>query len=178
MRQIVGTFAGRAALDAAGRLFADAGYTDRELTLLSPPGEHERVPALTHRGESMLRAAVRWGIIGALIVEVPSVIALLLLPVDINVRVLMAATVWKIGAAFGAWLGAVFAGEKGLDEEVAEAYQQHLGEGRWVLGAKVRRRDRPFARGAMLESDALDVRDVIGTFEVKPLGAPKRVPVG
>ena len=176
MRQVVGTFAGRAALDAAGRLFAGAGYTDRELMLLSPPGGHEPVPVLAHRGESMLRAAVRWGILGALIVEVPSVITLLLLPVDINVKVLMAATVWKIGAAFGAWLGAAFAGEKGLDQEVAEAYQQHLAEGRWVLGADVQRRDRPFARGVMLESDAVDVRDVIGTFEIKGLRTPKRAP--
>ena len=176
MRQVVGTFAGRAALDAAERLFAGAGYTDQELTLLSPPEHDEPVPALTHRGESMLRAAVRWGIIGALIVEVPSVIALLLLPVDINVKVLMAATVWKLGAAFGAWLGAAFATEKGLDEEVADAYEQQLGAGRWVLGADVRRRDRPFARGVMLESDAVDVRDVTGTFEVKRPRTPKRAP--
>ncbi len=173
MYQIVGTFAGRSALDAARRLFDGTGYTAETLTLLAPPEPGMRTAPLTQRGELMLRAAVRWGIVGALIVEVPSVIVLLLLPVDINVKVLMAVTVWKVGAAFGAWLGAASAGERGLDQEVAEDYEARLERGGWVLGADVRRGDRPFARGVMLESDAFDVRDVIGTFEAKPTRAPK-----
>ena len=81
MHQIVGTFENRSALEAAGHLFGAAGYTAETLTLLVPPETGRRVVPLTQRGELMLRAAVRWGIIGALIVEVPSVIAMLLLPV-------------------------------------------------------------------------------------------------
>ena len=173
MHQVVGTFAGRSALDAANRLFGAAGYTGEALTLLAPPRTGSLAAPLAQRGELMLRAAVRWGIIGALIVEVPSVIVLLLLPVDINVKVLMAATVWKVGAGFGAWLGAASAGERGLDQEVAEDYEARLERGGWVLGADVRRGDRPFARGVMLESDAFDVRDVIGTFESKPAPVPE-----
>ena len=173
MHQIVGTFAGRAALDAAGHLFGATGYTAQTLTLLAPPETATRAAPLTQRGELTLRAAVRWGIIGALVIEVPSVIAVLLLPVDINVKVLMAAIMWKFGAGFGAWFGAVSAGERGLDQEVAEDYEARLERGGWVLAVNVRRGDRPFARGVMLESDAFDVRDVIGTFETKPAPGPQ-----
>ncbi len=174
MHLVVGTFAGRSAADAAGHLFDAAGIAPEELTLLVPPATGRAAVPLAQRGELMLRAAVRWGIIGALAVEVPSVIVLLLLPVDINVKVLMAATMWKVGAGFGAWLGAASAGERGLDQEVAEDYEARLERGGWVLGIDVRRGDRPFARGVMLESDAFDVRDVIGTFEAKPVPGPKR----
>ena len=175
MHQVVGTFGQRTAMEAAGGLFEAAGYTDDDLTLIAPPDAGRPPAVLTHRGELMLRAALRWGIIGALLVEVPSVIALLLLPVDINVKVLMAATVWKLGAGFGAWIGAAAFGDRGLDTEVAEDYEARLEQGWWVLGADVRRRDRPFARGVMLESDAIDVRDVFGTFEIKLPPEPKPV---
>ena len=168
MHLVVGTFAGRSALDAAARLLDGADYRAESLTLLAPPRPGTLAAPLAQRGELMLRAAVRWGIIGALIIEVPSVITLLLLPVDVNVKVLMAATMWKLGAAFGAWFGAAAAAERGLDQEVAEDYEARLERGGWVLGVGVRRGDRPFARGVMLESDAFDVRDVIGTFEAKP----------
>ena len=173
MHLVVGTFAERSALEAAGQLFDAAGIAAEELILLPPPATGRAAAPLAQRGELMLRAAVRWGIIGALAVEVPSVIALLLLPVDINVKVLMAATVWKLGAGFGAWFGAASVAERGLDQEVAEDYEARLERGGWVLGIDVRRGDRPFARGVMLESDAFDVRDVIGTFEAKPAPRPK-----
>ena len=174
MHLVVGTFAGRSALDAASRLFDAAGIAAEELTLVSPPATGRAPAPLAHRGELMLRAAVRWGIIGALVVEVPSVIALLILPVDINVKVLMAAIMWKFGAGFGAWFGAASVAERGLDQEVAEDYEARLERGGWVLGIDLRRGDRPFARGVMLESEAFDVRDVIGTFEAKPAPRPKQ----
>ena len=173
MHLVVGTFAGRSALDAASRLFDAAGIAAKELTLLSPPATGRATAPLAHRGELMLRAAVRWGIIGALVIEVPSVIALLILPVDLNVNVLMAAIMWKFGAGFGAWFGAASVAERGLDQEVAEDYEARLERGGWVLGVDVSRGDRPFARGVMLESEAFDVRDVIGTFEAKPAPRPK-----
>ncbi len=175
MHLVVGTFAGRSALEAAGQLFDAAGIAAEELTLLPPPAAGRAPAPLAHRGELMLRAAVRWGIIGALVVEVPSVIALLILPVDVNVKVLMAAIMWKFGAGFGAWFGAASVAERGLDQEVAEDYEARLERGGWVLGVDVSRSDRPFARGVMLESDAFDVRDVIGTFETKPEASLKPV---
>ena len=80
----------------------------------------------------------------------------------------MLASVWKFGAAFGAWLGIMYGGERGLDQDTAEDYEAHLAAGRWVVAADVRRRDRQSARGALVESGALEARDVRGTFEPKP----------
>ena len=172
MSSVVGIFEDERGIIAARELLVASGYPDSGLALLKPVSAHDyRRTILRHRGEVMLRAAVRWGVIGALAVEIPSLIIVLMLPVDINVKVFMAATMWKFGAAFGSWIGAIAAGERGLDEELADEYELRLEHGFYVLGADVRRRDRPFARGAMLESGALEARDVVGTFEVK---APKR----
>jgi hypothetical protein len=85
----------------------------------------------------------------------------------VNVKVFMGSTVWKLGAAFGAWIGAMSAGERGLDSERAEDYEEELINGRRLLSVNVASRDRRFARGAILESGALEVRDLVGTFEVK-----------
>ena len=143
-------------------------YADYDATVLRRPHDPFDPPVrFKQRGEVMLRAAVKWGIIGALLVEVPSLAVLLLLPVDVNVKVLMGATVWKFGAAFGGWIGAMSAGERGLDAERAEDYEEELMSGRRILAVNVARRDRRFARGAILESGALEVRDVVGTFETK-----------
>jgi hypothetical protein len=172
MSSVVGIFEDERGVSAARELLIGSGYPDSGLALLRPPGDRDyRRTILRHRGEVMLRAAVRWGIIGALMVEIPSLIIVLMLPVDINVKVFMGATMWKFGAGFGSWIGAIAAGERGLDEEIADEYESRLEHGFYVLGADVRRRDRPFARGAMLESGAIEARDVVGTFEVK---VPKR----
>lgn len=176
MSHMVGTYTRASAADAARDLLMDAGYMADRVVLLSPNQAGENIPPLhlRQRGESMVRGAVRWGIIGALVTEVPLVIALLFLPVDVNVKVLLASTVWKFGGAFGAWLGVMAASEHGLESEVASRYELLLNNGAWVLSADVRRKHRSFARGAMLESDALDVLDVHGTFEVKPLPVAAR----
>ena len=128
-------------------------------------------------GESMLRAAVKWGILGSLIVEVPSLIALLIFPMDLNVKVLLAATVWKFGAAFGSWIGAMSAGEDGLDDEHAAEYEALLAAGYALIAVDVRARHRPGIRGALLESGALSLRDVRGTFVLKQPPRPARAAV-
>ena len=53
------------------------------------------------------------------------------------------------------------------DAERAEDYEVELMNGRRILSVNVTSRDRRFARGAILESGAVEVRDVVGTFEVK-----------
>ena len=175
MTRIVGIFEDEQATGAAHELLAGAGYRPE---LLAPSDDEIMRPTvLRHRSELVLRSAVRWGIRGALIVEVPAVIAMLLLSVDANVVVFVGVTVWKFGAALGAWLGVVAASESGLDEELAAEYQTHLAEGRYVLSADVRRRDRRFARGALVESGAVEVRDVVGTFDVKRPKVTKSSPV-
>ncbi len=174
MSKVVGVFEDERTAQLARCLLTDKGCEDAHLSLLAPAeGLLPQPKRLRQRGESMVRGAVRWGIIGALIIEVPSLIILMLLPVDANTKVFMGATVWKFGAAFGAWFGAMGAEERGLATEVAEEYEEHLLAGRWVLSANLKRRDRPAARGAILESDALEVRDVVGTFEIKPSPADR-----
>ena len=177
MSQVVGVYSRESSADAARDLLTQAGYHDGRVVFLRPgPADGSTPPThLRLRGESMLRGAVRWGIIGALITEVPMIVLLFFLPVDVNVKVLLASTVWKFGGAFGAWIGAIAASERGLEPDEAARYQVLLEHGNWVLSAGVRRRHRASTRGAMLESDALYVLDVRGTFEAKP---PARVRAG
>ena len=86
---------------------------------------------------------------------------------DLNVKVLLAATVWKFGAAFGSWIGAMSAGEDGLDDEHAAEYEALLSAGYALIAVDVRTRHRPGIRGALLESGAMSLRDVRGTFVLK-----------
>ena len=165
MSTLVGVFERERGVRSAREILADANY---DATVLRRPHDPYDPPVrFKHRGELMMRAAVKWGIIGALIVEVPSVVLFWVLPVDMNVKVLMAAMVWKLGAGFGAWIGAMSAGERGLDAERAEDYEEYLINGRRILAVTVASRDRRFARGAIIESGAVEVREVVGTFEVK-----------
>ena len=171
MTLVVGFFEGSSTVAAACGLLDDAGLTEH-VTVLSVPADDVRLSRLLHRGEAMLRAGVKWGLLGSVIVEGPSVLALLVLPIDRNVKVLLAATVWKFGAAFGAWIGAMSAGEHGLDEELAAEYEQHLSLGRSLPIVDVPSRRRPMIRGLLLESGALSIRDVRGTFANKSLPTP------
>ena len=163
MSSIVAIFEGERGATAARDILEQAGYTP--VVLKSSHDPYDPPVEFRHRGELMLRAAVKWGIIGALVIEIPALILLLILPVDLNVKVLMGSMVWKFGAGFGAWLGAGSAAERGLDTERAEDYERELVSGRHVLTVNVSSRDRPSARGALIESGAIEVRDLIGTFE-------------
>jgi hypothetical protein len=176
MTMIVGTFEDDRSTLAAHALFADAGY--RALLIMPSYDEQSQPTFFNQRGETVLRAALRWCIRGALIVEAPSIVVVIFLPVDLSVKLFLGATMWKFGAAFGGWFGAIAAGERGLDAEVAAEYELHLAEGRCLLSVDVRRSDRPFARGAMLESGAVEVRDVVGTFEVKRPQVAEPAPAG
>ena len=167
MTAVVGIFEHPPAAVAAEQLLEEAGFGDRTGFTYVLPDDSPAPPRLVRRGESMLRAAVKWGILGSLIVEVPSLIALLIFPMDLNVKVLLAATVWKFGAAFGSWIGAMTAGEDGLDDEHAAEYEALLGLGYALIAVDVRARHRPGIRGALLESGALSLRDVRGTFVLK-----------
>lgn len=172
MTAVVGVFDDRAGAEAAERLLEDAGLGGRMSAAHPPAGAR---PRLARRGERMLRAAIKWCVWGSLIVEVPTLIALLLVPMDINVKVLLGATLWKFGAGFGAWLGAMSAGEQGLDDERAAEYEELLAEGYSLVAVDVRPRRRPGVRGALLESGALSLRDLRGTIALKPPAAPREL---
>ena len=165
MSTLVGVFEQDRGVQSAHEILTDADYNAQILRRSHDP--YDAPLRFKHRGELMLRAAVKWGIVGALIVEVPSLFLLLMLPVDTSVKVFMGSVMWKFGAAFGAWFGAMSAGERGLDAERAEGYEEDLINGRRIISVTVASRDRRFARGALLESGAVEVRDVVGTFEKK-----------
>ena len=104
MNTIVAIFEGDRGANAACDILDAAGYTP---VLLTPSHDPYGAPIeFRHRGELMLRAAVKWGIIASLAIEVPALILLFILPVDVTVKVLMGSMVWKFGAGFGAGLGA------------------------------------------------------------------------
>lgn len=172
MTAVVGVFDDRACAEAAERLLDDAGLGERTSAAHPPAGAP---PRLARRGERMLRAAIKWCVLGSLVVEIPTLIALLLVPLDINVKVLLGATLWKFGAGFGAWLGAMSAGEQGLDDERAAEYEGLLAEGYSLVAVDVRPRRRPGVRGALLESGALSLRDLRGTIALKPPAAPRPI---
>ncbi len=169
MTSIVALFGERPQAEAACDLLTGAGYTSEDVTMLSPHAGDAQRPLL-HTGESILRSALRWGVIGALALELPTVVAMLVIPVDVTVKVLLLASVWKLGAAFGAWLGGMSGSDRGIDEDMARDYQAQLLKGRWIVAAAVRRPDRMGARGIMIESSAIEVRDVRGTLELRPQG--------
>lgn len=172
MTAVVGIFENRTAAVAAEHLLEDAGFGDRTGVTYVLPDDSPTPPRLARRGETMLRAAVKWGILGSLIIEVPSLVALLVVQMDLNIKILLAATVWKFGAAFGSWIGAMSAGEDGLDDEHAAEYEALLSAGYALIAVDVRARHRPGIRGALLESGATSLRDVRGTFVLKqPPGA-------
>ena len=167
MTAVVGIFDRREAAVAAELLLDGAGFGERIGVTCALPDDAQGPPRLARRGETMLRAAVKWGILGSLLVEAPSLIAIFLFPLDLNVKILLAATMWKFGAAFGAWIGATAATDGGLDDEIAAEYEHHLASGRSLIAVDVPPRLRPGIRGALIESGALGVRDVRGAFVLK-----------
>ncbi len=177
MTAVVGIFDRREAAVAAEELLQGAGFGEHFGVTRALPDDDYVMPRLARRGETMLRAAIKWGILGSLIVEVPSVIAILVFPLDLNVKVLLAATVWKFGAAFGSWIGAMAATENGLDDEVAAEYEYHLACGNSLIAVDVRDRLRPGIRGILIESGALSVRNVRGAFVLKRPPQPVKTAV-
>ena len=124
-------------------------------------------PALRQRAECIFRWTAWGAAAGALAVELPVLATVFLLPIGFNIQVFLAATLWKMGVVLGAMVGVLLGQEHGLEPEVARLYETHLREGRLVLAVRVRRRDLPHARGILLESGAMEVRDEEGTFEPK-----------
>ena len=175
MSQIVGIFQRPSEAEAAHALIADAGYREPRLVLLRPVDAREPLVRFCHRGELMLRSALRWAIYGSLMIEVPGLLLLFLLPVDTTVKVFMGATIWKFGAAFGAWLGGALASERGVDEETADEYESYLAEGLYIIAADVQSKDRPFVRGAMIESGAGYARNIEGSFIMRTPRSPTTV---
>jgi hypothetical protein len=173
---VAGLFPDRGSVRAAQTLFRGAGYPPEHLLLLASVDDD--VAPLCQRQECIFRSAVRWAIIGALALEIPVVAAILLMDVSPGIRIFLAASIWKVGGLIGAWIGLLAGQDHGLEPEVAQRYERHMARGRVVLAVRVPRRDLPGARGIMLESGALEARDVEGTFEPKGALVPLGLSVG
>ena len=77
---------------------------------------------------------------------------------------ILASTLWKIGAIFGGLLGAIVGSKRGLEPRLVRRYEEHIARGALALAARVHHRHAPQARAIFIESGAFDVRNVEGTF--------------
>ncbi len=175
--QIVGLFVREGGVVEAARMLHAAGCSSSNLDLVSqgdlyrpelhPLLRHVRIGRLFQRPEGMWPSALRWGLIGSVLVEIPVLIWVLLAFESWGVQVLLAATLWKIGTMFGSILGAIAGKDQGLESRVARGYEANLAQGSLVLAARVNHWDAPHTRGILIESGAYDVRNVEGRFVVR-----------
>ena len=168
MNNIVGVFNERTSAERAVALLEYSAQEVRNVEILNPANFASSQSPLLERGESMLRTGLRWGLWGALICEIPFIFLFILITADNPVKVIILATSWKFGAAFGGWLGMMFGSERGLDQEIADNYLNTLIGGKWVVAVDVTKSQYRNVRGAMLESGATEARDIRGTLEAKP----------
>lgn len=113
---------------------------------------------------------------GALIVELP-VLFWLLFVVDAataeqwgmtlgGLQLFLGSTAWKLGAVVGGFAGAAAHVGDGVGPDAIRGYETSLAEGKLVLAAHVRAFGGPNARGILIESGALELRDIKGTLQV------------
>ena len=137
--QIVGLFLREeSAGEAAGMLHA-AGYGSFDLDLVGDgfPKQpdlhkllhHVRLGRLLQRPEGMWPCALRWALIGSIVVEIPVLVWVLLAFDSWGIQVLLGSTIWKVGTLFGAILGAIAGKERGLESRDARRYETSLAQG-------------------------------------------------
>ena len=163
-RQVVGLFNEECYVTEAARLLRGAGYGWSDLDLVSPG-------RLMHRPEGMWPCALKWGLIGSIVVEVPVLIWVLLAFDSWGMQLFLAVSLWKFGTLFGGMLGAIAGSDRGLESNVARRYEQHFAHGAVALAARVDQKDAPQARVIFLESGAFDIRNVDGRFIAKTVPA-------
>ena len=79
-------------------------------------------------------------------------------------QLFLASTMWKFGVLVGAFVGGVMGAQMGLEDRFADRFNRHLALGHIILSARVEPGDAPGVRGALIESGALSVHDVEGSF--------------
>ena len=184
---VVGVFDSEELALGAVQALRAAGLPRRGVVVLSSNGLGEpalgrlasalRGQRLEGRGEGLLRPLLWGALLGSAVVEVP-VLAWLFLGVDhqtaaavgmslASLRLLVASTVWKLGTVVGGFVGTAVALERGVDADALRRYEEHLARGDLVVAARVSPRGVRNARGIFIESGALEVRDVSGSFAVQ-----------
>ncbi len=111
-----------------------------------------------------MACALKWGLIGSIVVEVPVLIWVLLAFDSWGMQLFLAVSLWKFGTLFGGMLGAIAGSDRGLESNVARRYEEHFAQVAAALAARVDLRDAPQARAIFLESGAFDIRNVEGRF--------------
>lgn len=185
--QVVGLFRTEESVVEAAQILNASGYHPTDLDLVSTEplhdpslplvSRHVRLGRLMERPEGTLPYALRWAVIGSLVVEIPVLIWVIIAFGSWGIQVFLGSTLWKFGAFFGGLLGAIVGADRGLESEAVHRYQEQLALGAFALAARVEHRDAPYARGIFIESCAFDIRTVEGRFIAKsePLG-PAPVP--
>ena len=183
---VVGVFDSERLALAAVRALGRAGLGRDRLSLVScdsiDSGELStrtrilRGSLLEGRDEGLIRPML-WGALwGSLVVEVP-VLFWLLFVVDAataeqwgmtlgGLQLFLGSTAWKLGAVVGGFTGAAAHMGDGVGPDAIRGYEASLAEGKLVLAAHVRAFGGRNARGILIESGALELRDVKGTFQV------------
>ena len=163
----------------AARLLRDSGYRERRLGLFARfPGEGEARPSsdaagpvqtekLRDGGDLMWRLALRGALWASGAVFAVSLVVAVVWLESLSSRVFLVSTVWKIGAVVGGFVGFFMAYERGVSAELAHFYLENMRLGRVIVAARVgsSAAECQHARGLLLESGAIDVRDIEGTLE-------------
>ena len=79
-------------------------------------------------------------------------------------QLFLASTMWKFGVLVGAFVGGVMGAQMGLEDRFADRFNRHLALGHIILASRVESGEAPGVRGALIESGALSVHDVEGSF--------------
>ena len=154
-------------LHEAGYASSDVGVFSREglryphLSLVATPVFVER---FVKRPEKALGRALQGAIVGALVVGGASLIWIFLAFDHWAMQLFLASTMWKFGVFAGAFIGGVIGAQMGLEDRLADRFNRHLALGHILLRARVEAANAPEARGILIESGALSVHDVEGSF--------------
>lgn len=164
-QRMVGVFASADSALGAVRLLQGAGYRKQHLTLLGPsPLPRHRLKSYAAQPKiglktSIFRTVLWSAAIGAVIVEVLSVMAALLLSNSAGFQFFVAVWAWKFGVFFGGFVGLFLHEVRGLELRLHPAYQEHLDAGLTLLDLQPREGDDPQLRGLLIESGARAILD-------------------
>ncbi len=185
MSQLVAAiFPSKASALAALGMLEGAGYLSRRVVLLAQDVDRDGAGPVTgpryvsaanlvESGELVLPMALKGAVVGSAIVFFLSIIFSLLLVKSLSHQLMIISMVWKVGGMVGSYVGLAVGYERGMSSEMIRYYSKQVELGRVVLATRVRRRHLSNIRGILLESGALEVRDVQGSFEAKRRAAPK-----
>ena len=156
-------------------VFSREGLSYPHLSLFATPVFLDK---LVKRPEKALGRALYGAVVGSTLVGGLSLIWVLLAFDHWGMQLFLASTMWKLGVFVGAFVGGVMGAQLGLEDKVADRFNRHLALGHILLAARVETENASEARGILIESGALSVQDVEGSFIGQgPESAPRPLSV-